>query len=151
MVDITYLVSTVLMGLLLAGVAVAVARVYHRPQFSAAAASGGPGGAGGPIWTVYDRLERVAYRESVWTAGFLVLAVLLVAIVALFLGDEALRASLGPALAALFGTVVLGFVLLGLYRTLRLRGRSRAEAVGVGMWTLGLVFLLAVAAKLVLA
>jgi len=147
MADVTFLVSTALMAIAVVAIAAAssrwgASRRYEVRLGASAAASGGAAGA------VSRRLA--AASTSVWTAGFLALVVLATAGVAVFLGEPSTRATLGPPIAVAFGTVAFVYLVGGVYHGVRLRGRARSEAVAIAAWTVGLVFLVAMALNLLL-
>ncbi|PSP96727.1 hypothetical protein BRC89_13330 [Halobacteriales archaeon QS_4_70_19] len=55
---------------------------------------------------------------------------------------------MGVAVSALLGLLIAGFAIVGSYTTARSHGAGVAQAVMVGLWALGLLFVLAVAAQL---
>jgi len=144
MAEISFLASTALMAIALGAIAAALSRWgaprRYEVQLGASASTGGTAGA------VSRRLA--AASRSVWTVGFLALVVLATAGVAVFLGEPSTRASLGPPVVAALGAIAVAYLVAGVYRGLRLRGRTRSEAVAVAAWTFGLVFLVAMATNL---
>jgi hypothetical protein len=145
MVNLTYVASTLLMGLFLASVAVALARLGDRRVAPLPA-----GGAAGASSSGYGTLGALARRQSVWVVAFLLFATGVVAGVVLYLqGDAAAAGDAGFGLAAAAALALVGFLASGTYLTVRSRGRSTAEAIAVGLWALGLLLIAVVALNLV--
>ncbi len=125
----TYLLSTALMGVLVLGLAVAVARgrAWHeyRPTFA-------PG----------ERLPS-GDDQSLLTAGFLLLIVLVLGGTLFAAGGGNVAVFVG-VIAALF----VGFLAVGVYATARSNGHPHSHAVGEAIATLGAVVLVVVVAWL---
>lgn len=126
------LLVTVVMGVLLAGTGVAVARMRRGERYvPALRRSGGPSGRSG--------------GASVGSAGVaLGVAVLLVvagASAAVGVGTLALLA--GPAL-------VVAYLSWGIYTLARSRGLPKAHSVGLSAWVIGVVLIGVVAVQLLL-
>ncbi|MFB6088114.1 MAG: hypothetical protein ABEJ85_06295 [Haloarculaceae archaeon] len=141
-----YLASTVVMGLLIVGIVVLMReRPWHRysPQ-----AAYGQLRAGGDRPT--SALHRLAARPGVWTVAFVLLALGLMAGTTVYVSGSGPALS-GPVLiAGLAGLVVL-YLVGSIYFVLREHGRPTAQAVGASVVTLGVLFVLGIALKLVLA
>lgn len=145
MVTIAYLASTVLMALFMVGVVVALLRFGEQRGYSVDT----EGGSGDTWDTTSRRLSAVAGNQTAWIVGFVVLVLVFGGgVYALLSGTVSVGAGatamVGGALAAVIGL----YVLVGAFRMVRDRGRSTAEAVGVSAWMLGVLFVLAIAAKL---
>ncbi|MFC7153992.1 hypothetical protein ACFQPA_00795 [Halomarina halobia] len=147
MVGVTNIASALLTGLLLVAIVVALLRLRDWRRYT-------PGTAdepGGRLDRGYGLLAAAASRETTWTLGFLLLALGVGAAALLFLAGGPTGQMAGVA-AALLGVLVLcGFLVLGVYRTIRFRGRTSAEAVAVSAWVVGSLFVLAVSINLLLA
>lgn len=131
MVAITYLASTLLMGLiLLALVAVVVwGRNWRRTSPSTAEA---------------DAFGRLLGSSTTWTLVFVVVAlgaaagaVALVGGVGFEVPSETIVLGLAGAFLLLLGVYLFG----GVYASARSKGMGRAPAVGLGSAVLGLLFL----------
>lgn len=143
----TQLVSAGLMGVLL--VAVVAAVLNGRDWRYDDAAVGDRSASSGE--RAYHLAQQGMESQRVWILGFLVLTFGLGGAVVLFLvggPSSAMAATTGAAVAAV---VLLVFLVVGTYRTVRFRGRSSAGAAAVTAWTLGVLFLLAVAVNLLLS
>lgn len=160
MVEITYLLSTFLMGLFLLAVLVAIVRL--RGVSRAATASSGRAAE------LPERTRNVPARSTAtdtvseetpmgWVIGFLLLVLAAGGGAILFIGGTQPRLPTvgtqlaGMGMAVIIGGLVCGYFASGLYLSLRSHGRHRAEAVGVTLWLLGLVGVMVIAAKLVFA
>ena len=156
----TYLVSALLMGLFVVGVAVAVLRLrswqrytVQLPRGRAATAAESRTAGSAPALPAEEFTlpgERVADRlvhsQAMWYLGFVVVALGFGAATLLTLGTA------GPATT----TVILLFVLVlglylpvGLYVALRNRGHASARAVGETALVLGAVVTAVIVANLV--
>ncbi|MFC5972665.1 hypothetical protein ACFPYI_15115 [Halomarina salina] len=89
--------------------------------------------------------------QLVWILGFLVLSFGLGGAVVLFLAGGPMSAMAAIAGVVLGVLVLLVFLSVGTYRTVRFRGRTSASAAAVTAWTLGLLFLVAVTVNLVVS
>jgi hypothetical protein len=140
MVEFVYVVTALMMGLALVAVAGATVRARHwRAAPVVAAGHGKPSLAtrsAGPMPAVGPVLAPLVL------VGFVAAALAVVG------GVETLTAApvwtFGLALAGVVGL----FAVWGAYFSIRNRGRSNAAAVAAGVWTLGLLLVVAVAAKL---
>lgn len=146
-----YLVSTLLMGLFVLAVAVAIGRGGQR-----ATPSGNSGGRiGYAEWsnreTQYEsRLLEMANSPIAWTISFVVLAVALLGGAVLYVTDGAPAGGvLRTALLAVVGALLLGYVFFGTYFSVRDRSGKSAVAVGVSAVVVGILMLLGIVAALV--
>ncbi|WP_254768862.1 hypothetical protein [Salinilacihabitans rarus] len=145
-----YLVSTVLMGLLLVAIAVAVARSGQRANPS--------GYAGGQReyadWSdeVGDdsvRVTRLATEPAAWVVGFLALAIAVLVGAVLLLESPDLGLQTG--LLGLGAAILLGYAVVGTFYAARNRTGGSAAAAAVAAGALGLLLLIAVTVVLVTA
>lgn len=126
----TYLLSTALMGVLVLGLGLAVARgrAWHeyRPQFS-------PG-------------ETLPDRDSP-----LLLTVAFLALIGLTLGGTLFAAGGGnvTAFLAIVGALFVGFLVVSVYVTARSSGHPYSHAIAESIVTLGAVVLVAVVGWLI--
>lgn len=144
------LLSTVLMAGLLIVVLAAASRIAKRTPHGAAADPD----AGGSGWsTLADLLRRLASDPGVWAAGFVLVAVGLGLGAVAIVGDGLVAGVPVDVLAVVVGAtlalVLVSYLFWGTYAASRHRGLGNAQAVGVGIGTLGLLFLLLVALQLV--
>jgi len=137
-----YLASTLVMGLLAIGVVVLVVRARRWRHYTPTAAYSMDAGGGLPK----SGLARVAGATSTWTAAYvlLVLGVLAGAIVAL----SGVVSETGVIVGLVVGVVV--YLVGGVYLAMRGNGRPSAQAAAGSAVTLGLLFVLGIAVKLVL-
>lgn len=142
----TQLVSAGLMGVLLVAIVAAVVsfRDWRHEE-------GVPGGGSRTLGTrTYGLVERGVHSQLVWVLGFLVLAFALGGAVVLFIAGGPMSADAGMTVALVTGLVLLAFLVVGMYRTVRFRGRSSASAAAVTAWTVGTLALVAIVANLLL-
>ncbi|MFC6963892.1 hypothetical protein [Halocatena marina] len=146
MVEINYLVSTLLMGLFLLAIVVVIARL--RSVSETATASGGRSTASElPDITPSARSTETVSSEipPTWIIGFLLLVLAAGAGSVLFIGASSLPSigigtqMAGIGLAIVIGGLVCGYFVSGIYLSLRSHGRKSAEATGVAIWLLGLL------------
>ena len=143
MAQTPYLVSSVLTGLLLVSVVVGLSRMTARRRTTPVARSDhrrsrGPT-VGGDDLTVLGLLL---------VTGACTVVVVGVANV----GDGGLLAAAAQLALLLLGVVLVGgFLVWGVHATVRHRGLQGAQAIGVGVWILGLVCVFAVGAVLLTA
>ncbi|WP_119818454.1 hypothetical protein [Halalkaliarchaeum desulfuricum] len=109
----------------------------------------GPGG-----WRrLQDRLHAAADDPGVLALGFLLLAVGMGLGVVGAVGDGLVEGVpvdlLAVVLGATLSLVLVAYLFWGTYAASRRRGLGNAQAVGVGIGTLSLVFLAVIAAQLV--
>ena len=84
--------------------------------------------------------------QSTWLVLFVLLSVaLLVAIVSILAGDASTA-----TIAGLFAALVLGYLALGVYATVRSRGSSVSRAVFAAAGALAGLYVLAIAVRLIL-
>lgn len=124
MVSSTYLVSTALMGVLVLGVAFALAR--------------------GRAWRAYrpqllDAEVSPTSDPTVWLVGFILLIALSIAVTLFAAGGGSVTSFLAVA-----GALVVGFLLVGIYTTARSNGHPHAYAVAESAITLGVLVLVAI-------
>ncbi|MFD1514877.1 hypothetical protein [Halomarina rubra] len=142
----TQLVSAGLMGVLL--VATVAAVVSFRDWRHDATV---PGGGSTTLGVrAYGAAGRALHSQLVWILGFLLLAFALGGAVVLFVAGGPMSADAGMTVALVAGCVLLVFLGVGTYRTVRFRGRSSAGAAAVTAWTLGTLALVAIVANLLL-
>lgn len=146
MVSLT-LVSTVLMGLIVVATFVAAARLGTRRDHEATAVEG-------------DRYDQLAQRlgglartPAMWAAVFVGGALVFgLGAVAAFGGFGLSEGAAGTALMvvyALLGLSLFGFVFLGAYASARGRGLGNAQGIAAGSISVGFVYIVVVAARLV--
>ncbi|MFC6834984.1 hypothetical protein [Halomarina ordinaria] len=104
-----------------------------------------------------DRLSRGAAalvaasrRPAVWTALFLLLSLAVGAGVVLALAGGPMSPLAGALAVASAVLALCAFLVVGVYRTVRFRGRTSAEAFAVSAWAVGALFVLAVSGLLLL-
>ncbi len=100
-----------------------------------------------------DRITALMGSTTSWILLY-VLAVLGLGVGALVLasGGEFVPVDAGVAwslLRGVLGVLVVGYIVLGTYFTLRSRGRASAQAAGVSLLLLGALFLLGLSLQLV--
>lgn len=133
------LVSTVVMGVLLVGAAVVVARMRRREQYRPRFRAAGQGAAaitGETAESSSIDSDRVALATAV------LVAVVAVAAIALDAGTMVFTA-VAPALFA-------AYFAWGIYSLARSRGLPRAHSVGLSAWLFGVVLVTGIAIKLLL-
>lgn len=146
MVSLT-LVSTVLMGLIVVATFVAAARLGTRRDHEATAVEGDR----------YDQLARrlgeLARTPAVWAIIFVVGALGFgLGAVAAFGGfglSEGAAATALLVVYAVLGLSLFAFVFLGAYAGARGRGLGNAQGIAAGSFSVGLVYIVVVAARLV--
>jgi len=118
----TYLLSTALMGVLVLGVAVMIARgrAWHEYRPELFRGEGLPSGDDPTLLTV----------------GFLLLVLVAIGVTLFAAGGGSVAAFLGVA-----GLLVVGFLVVGVYATARSNGHAYSLAVGEAIATLGAVLL----------
>jgi len=138
----TLLLSTLLTGAFVLAVVLVAVRWVDWQDY-APDSSAGPG-----------LLERAAGHPAVWIVGFLLLLAVFgggaVAFVAGVLPEPTVNA-LGVVLGAATATVIGGYLFYGTYASARGRGRPTSVAVAEGTTLVGALFLLVIAARLVIA
>jgi hypothetical protein len=155
-----YLPSTLLMGLFLLAIFVALARI--RSSGSTSTASGEQNRASDLPNITSDVPARTGSTDTVssetpiaWVVGFIFLVFAAGAGAILFIGDYSLPSIgaqvVGILIAGVIGGLVCGYLFSGVYISLRGHGRKSAEATAVAFWLLGLLGVAVIALKLVLA
>ena len=152
-----YLLSTLLMGLLVIAVAIAIARSGQR-----ATPSGNAGGRSGfAEWSGRSdvdssRLLEVANNPTTWTVSFVLLAVVFLAGAILMI--EGLPEGMGIdtgvlelVVLGIGGAILVGYVFLGAYFAARDRIGQTAAAVGIASAAIGLLLLIGVTVMLLTA
>lgn len=140
MADIAYTASAVVMTVFVLAVVGAVLRFRRWESYSPTE----PG-------RLADRWRQVKSSPTAWMVVFLLLVFAFGGIAVLWVSGTSVPGAglLGVALLAL-GAVVLGaYLFVGVYNAARSRGRPAAQGVAEGAALLGLVIVLAIAAKLV--
>ncbi|GAB6878988.1 hypothetical protein JCM17823_12620 [Halorubrum gandharaense] len=145
MVQLT-LLSTVLMGLLVAATFVAVAKIgaKREPPRGEEPAS--------RYDAITESLSDLARTPAVWSLAFVVITLGVGLTALLAVGDFGLPEGLTDTLLSLsfgfLGVLITGFVFLGAYFGARGRGLGNAHGVAAGSFAAGLVFLVLVSAQL---
>ena len=141
----TTLLSTLLMGVFLLAIAVAITRVRHWR-----AAPSVPGGT--------DVLARTARNPTTWTVVFVAVTLGIALFAVALVGGGPVSISLEGSFVETLPVVMAPFLVLlavllfgGLYAAVRARDLSSATGVGIGALFLGLVFVLVVALQLFIA
>lgn len=143
MAQIGLLASTVLMGVLTAGVVILLANGRRWRTYSPTALPARRGSEG-----------SVTDRPGVLALGFIAIVFVVGGAVVLLSGGLATMGAAAPsvdmalAVSALLGLLLVGYAVVGSYSTARSHGAGNAQAIMVGLWALGLVFVLVVAGKL---
>jgi membrane-associated protease RseP (regulator of RpoE activity) len=140
------LVSTVLMALVVAVVVAEVVSSHSWRGYSPRPAIGGEVPAGGRREPGRRSVSEVVASKSTWLVLFVMLSVaLLAAIVAILAGDASTA-----TIAGLFAVLVLGYLALGIYATVRSRGNSVSRAVLAVAGALAGLYVLAIAVRLLM-
>jgi len=140
MANLSNVASTVLMGLLLVGVVVAVLRSRDWYDYSPTDEESGVG----------ETLERLARSETVWMASFLVLVLLFGGAAVLFVSGGSVPGGV-TLIGGAFAVVVTGYVYLGAYSSARSRGRPTSQAVAEATMLVLLLVAAAIAVRLVIS
>lgn len=145
------LLSTLLMGLAVVAVFVAVSRIGT----TRAAPRSTPEPVEEDLYEVtITRIVAFLQTPAVWTAGFilLTLGVGLGALVAVgsFGVPETVRTPLLSVVSAVIPILLAGFVFFGSYTAIRQRGLGHAQGIIAGIIALGAVLILAVALQLII-
>lgn len=146
MTEIAYLATAVVMGTLLVAVAVAIAR---RRQMQPPVTRDGDGRSEPAV----EALAAMTRSPGVWTAAFVLVTIAIMGGVLAYVGGgpmpEASQQVVGLAAAGLALLVITTFLFFGTYLTARSKGRSTAMGVAEGVTALGLLFIVAIVATLV--
>lgn len=138
MATIVYLASALVMGVLLLGTLLALARAADQSVPFVRAESGG--------------LTESLSGPTGWILGFVLLVAGAIGGAVAFVGGFGIGSSVGStALVAVLLAGLFGYVLFGTYTMARSRGLPSAHAAGVSMWAGGAVVVLGIAVKLVAA
>lgn len=146
MAELSYLVSALVMGLFLVAVVAFVRRSERdavRPERETRS-------------TPESLLDRTRESTSAWIAGFLVLVLVAGGLSVAYVGGlspvpTSLARTAGLVLAAVLGAALAAYLGWGGYHVARSRGFGDAQAAAVGAWMLGLLFVVAIAARLLTA
>lgn len=153
----TYLPSTLLMGLFLIAILIALVRI--RSGRASTESDTRSTASELPSTTTSDVPARSQSTDAVssetptsWVLGFVLLVLAAVAGAILFINDYSLP-GIGAQLVVVLlvlvvGGLLCGYLFSGVYISLRSHGRKSAEATGVALWLLGLVGIGVIAAKL---
>ena len=146
MVSLT-LLSTALMGLLVVATFVAVAQIGAKRTAPSA-------GSVSRYDVITGTLSDIVRKPTVWAIAFVGVTVGIGAVALLAVGSfglsEGLSGSLLTAVYAAVGLLLTGFVFLGAYFSARGRGLGNAHGVAAGSFASGLVFLVLIAAELLI-
>jgi len=145
MAESIYLASTLIMGLLIVGVVALALRARRWEHYTPQVAYGDLNAGGG---RPRSAIGRVVATPSVWTATYILLAVVFLGGVIVAAGGGVSMA--GPAVMGALGAVLAGYVIGGVYVALRQHGRPTAQAVGGAAVALGGLFLIGLTLQLVL-
>ncbi|MFB6148068.1 MAG: hypothetical protein ABEJ48_00230 [Halobacteriales archaeon] len=150
----TLVTSTLLMGAIVLAVAVLIMRL-RAWRASPTPHGGGDGGTGGFSSAVADGLVKLARDPMGWTLAFVVTILLFGGATLVFAGwvsvPPALQGTLGLLIGGLFGLLFVIYIFAGTYLAARSRGLANSMAVAVGSWVVAMLFLAALALKLVVA
>ncbi len=151
MVTITILVSSVLMGLLLAAVVWTVVRSGADRGYSPT--DEGPRGSGFDV--ARAGYARVAGSQLAWVVGFLAAVFAVGGGAVAYLGGWELSPTMGMvggvALVGVVGALLAGFLFMAVYRVTRVKGLGGPMATAVALWVFGLLFVLVVSVQLLTA
>jgi hypothetical protein len=143
---VSFLASTLLMGLFLVAV-VAFVGYAERRDAERPGSSMRPGAV----------LSWVRGSTMAWIVGFLVLVVAVGGSTVLFVGgllpnpSAQVTQTAGLALGGLVALSLLVYFVWGGYSTARARGYPRSGAAAVGIWVFGMLFVTAIVAQLLVA
>lgn len=138
MVEVAYVASSVLMGALVIAIVVAILRLREWNEYS-------PGGEGDGLVS----LRGLANSPTVWMVTFLLLLVVFGGTTLGYVSGAIPASAILPVLGGATFLVVVGYLFIAAYSSARSRGRPTSQAVAEGTTLTGLVFVLAIAAKLV--
>jgi hypothetical protein len=138
MANVANVASTVLMGLLLVGVVVAILRSRDWYDYSPTEGEGGIG----------ETLDAIARNPTTWMVSLFVLLLLFGGTAVLFVSGASLPGGV-MLIGGAFAVVVAGYVFLGAYSAARSRGRPNSQAVAEGAMLLLLLVAAAIAVRLV--
>ena len=141
MAESAYLASAFVTGALLLAVWVLVSRMENWRSYELSGVNlGGEGGS-------------LADSPAAWTAGFLLMVLVAGGGALLLVSDAEFAASVGGwmAVAAIFGVLLVGYLVYGTYDSARSRGLHSAQAALLSAWLFGSLIVVAIAAKLLVA
>lgn len=138
MVEVAYVASSVLMGALVVAIVAAVLRLREWNDYSPT------GEAGGLV-----SLRGLANSPTVWMVTFLLLLVVFGGATLGYVSGAVPAGAILPVLGAAVLLVVVGYLFIAAYSSARSRGRPTSQAVAEGTALTGFLFVLAIAAKLV--
>lgn len=140
MAEIPDVASTVLMGLLLVAVAAALAYGREWRTYSPL----------GEDEDAFTTITKATASPTTWIVAFLLLVLGFGGTTMLYVTSSGATQELAlVVLGALIGIALAFFLFMGVYRSVRGRGRSTAEAVGAGAWVLGFALVTVIVVKLV--
>jgi hypothetical protein len=139
------LASTVLMGVLTAGLVILLANGRNWRRYSPTALPTPRDGGGGPSMSERPGMLALGFIATVFVVGG---AVVLLSGGLATMGTATPTIDMALAVSALLGLLVVGYVVLGSYSTARSHGVGYAQALMIAAWAFGLLFVLGVAAKL---
>jgi len=155
MANTNYVLSTVVMGLLMVGVAVAIVRIANwRQRPAVASAREGPRGSEeGDVLGRYGAAIGAATRTpATWYVAFFVLVFGFVGgALALVTSPPEIGGVVFLVLGLAFGAVLCGFLVWGIYSSGRYRGLASAQAAMAGAWALGSLLIVAITVKLLVS
>lgn len=142
------LLSTGLMAVLLIAVIIGLRRLRAWESVR-----GDDSHASGFGSTAFDRLNSLATEPTVWAVTFVLGALILGLGVVAIVGDGLVEGVpvdiLTLVIGAIVALVIVSYLFWGTYAATRNRGFGSAQAIGVGIGTLGLLFLLVIVLQLV--
>jgi len=138
------LLSTLLMGLLLVAVFIAINRSGQR-----ATPEGQSGGRSGfAEWSgrssTENRFEEIAHSPFTWTVSFITLAIVFLigaVLVAQGVPDELSTGMIQNAVLGIGGAVLGGYLFFGTYVAVRDRSGSTAAGLGIASTVIGLLMM----------
>ena len=152
MVGVNYVLSTAVMGLVLAAVAVTLARGVNWRGYTPTTSRPAEGGASDPLARAASVLGGAARNPTTWYVAFFVLVFGFVGgAITLVTSPPEIGGVVFLALGLAFGAVLCGFLVWGIYRSGRYRGLGSAQAAMAGAWALGTLLIVAIAVTLILS
>ena len=140
MAESTYIASALVTGGLLLGVILLASRLEDWREYDFAVPKG------------RSRTAAMADSPAAWTAIFLIVALVAGGGAVLLVSDFAFMAALGGSwvpLVGVFGVLLGAYLLWGTYSSARFRGLHSAQAALLSAWLFGVLFVAAVAGKLI--
>ena len=142
MAESTYIASALVTGCLLLGVLLLASRLEDWREYDLA------------LPETRSRTAELADSPAAWTAVFLLAALVAGGGAVLLVSDIPFMAALGGSwvpIVAVFGVLLGAYLLWGTYSSARFRGLHSAQAALLSAWLLGVLFVAAVAGKLITA